>query len=268
VLHHVSFDEEEEHYLGKEKIEKYGRLRTCSFKDEIQQDITKMKPAIQREAFQFQKFSGINLYRLQTTTEKADFTEASTWRHQVGALCTEMRNFHKGPRLSFQSIADFFGVPNGASVKYQWKQFQHGQMPNGRPSVFTKDIIEAIQEMINDRFEKKNPITIVELIDYIQYNFHATVTDDTMRHFISHFKGVQTVVGIPTEAERVETSDSEIKQWYQELSALIKGIPVEFIFNVDETGCSEFVDACELMVLVPDSYISETIDIPVDRHSK
>jgi hypothetical protein len=37
---------------------------------------------------------------------------------------------------------------------------------------------------------------------------------------------------------------------------------------MDETGCSEFVDSCEMTVLVPDEYTSSEIFIPIDRHSK
>jgi hypothetical protein len=70
------------------------------------------------------------------------------------------------------------------------------------------------------------------------------------------------------EAERVQTSDNDIKQWYKELTDIISDMPAEFIYNMDETGCSEFVDSCEMTVIVPDEYIDSEIFIPIDRHSK
>jgi hypothetical protein len=70
------------------------------------------------------------------------------------------------------------------------------------------------------------------------------------------------------EAEQVVTSDTEIIHWYQERIEIMRMIPAGFIYNMDETGCSEFVDSCELMVVVPDSYQQRTISVPVDRHTK
>jgi hypothetical protein len=70
------------------------------------------------------------------------------------------------------------------------------------------------------------------------------------------------------EAERVVTSDFDIIHWYQKLSEIMRMIPSGFIYNMDETGCSEFVDSCELMVVVPDSYKQTSISVPVNRHTK
>jgi hypothetical protein len=81
-------------------------------------------------------------------------------------------------------------------------------------------------------------------------------------------KGVHTVPGVPMEAERIQASNEDIIKWYEELADLIKGIPAAFIYNMDETGCSEFVASCKLIVVVPDDYKEETIPVPIDRHSK
>ena len=63
-------------------------------------------------------------------------------------------------------------------------------------------------------------------------------------------------------------SQEDIQNYYFELSAWIEDIPGAFIYNVDETGCCEWVDATEVKVIVPKSYFEERINIPVDRNSK
>ena len=62
--------------------------------------------------------------------------------------------------------------------------------------------------------------------------------------------------------------DKDIQNWYVELEALCFDIPGAFIFNVDETGCCDWVDAHDVKVLVPSSYSEDKIKIPVDRNSK
>jgi hypothetical protein len=39
----------------------------------------------------------------------------------------------------------------------------------------------------------------------------------------------------------------------------------EFVINVDETGCADFVDTKNEYVIVPANYPDDTIPIPVDR---
>jgi hypothetical protein len=174
----------------------------------------------------------------------------------------------EGKRLSFHTIAQFFNVPNAASVEFQWHQYQKKDISIGRPTVFSSQLIDEIQKRVIFRFKHKNPVTILELVDYVQYHYHRSVTDDTMRHFISRISRFHTVIGVPMEAKRVASSDDDIIRLYQEFSQILKTIPARFIFNMDETGCSEFVDKCELMVVFPDSYSLPNIAIPVDRHTK
>jgi hypothetical protein len=57
---------------------------------------------------------------------------------------------------------------------------------------------------------------------------------------------------VPLEAQRVEVDEAAVATFYNELEAMIDGIPAEIIYNADETGCSDWMDAHEIRVLVPD----------------
>jgi hypothetical protein len=171
-------------------------------------------------------------------------------REQVGMICEDLRDLKQGKRASYQDIAEYLGIPNG------------------RPTVFTSQVIQSIELLIMKRFEAKDPVTIVELIDHIQYMFNITVSDDTMRKFVHRFPGVQTILGLPMDICRVQTSDEEIKHWYDELAPLLTAIPAEFVYNMDEAGCSPWVDSRELMIVVPSTYLEDSMFIPVDRHTK
>ena len=70
------------------------------------------------------------------------------------------------------------------------------------------------------------------------------------------------------EKNRIDVSIDDIKKKYSELENYIKNIPGEFIFNVDESGCSEWIDTQAIKVLVPSDFSNSSIKIPKDRNSK
>jgi hypothetical protein len=41
-----------------------------------------------------------------------------------------------------------------------------------------------------------------------------------------------------------------------------------FVFNVDETGCSEHIDSHEVTVVVPIDYPDPSVPVPVNRHTQ
>jgi hypothetical protein len=179
------------------------------------------------------------------------FQRASTLREQASLLCTEFRDESKGERLSFQKIADFLTIKSGNSIQHQWTQIQNGAKKPGRPSSFSKD-----------------PLTLHELQGDLQFIFNINISDDTLRHYLYSLPKVHMVIGKPKDSKRVLVADSDLKQWYLELQTDIKTIPAAFLFNMDETGCCDWVDKKEIHVLVPSSYKEKTIEFPVDRNSK
>jgi hypothetical protein len=206
-------------------------LLTISPNDQLR--LTSMKAPVAFEQLKFEAIPNDQISRVIKATSSPDFMKAQTWREQVGIIYTHLRDLNEGKRVSFKTLASFFNIPNAASVEFQWHQYQKTSLTIGRPTVFSSSLTEEIRKMVLSRFKQKNPITIIELVDYIQYRHHRTVTDDTMRHFISRIAGLHTVIGIPMEAERVISSDLEIIHWYQELSEVMKNIPAGFIFNMD-----------------------------------
>jgi hypothetical protein len=50
---------------------------------------------------------------------------------------------------------------------------------------------------------------------------------------------VKSLLGIPTDAERVAVDPAALAEWYADLGRRIAGVPRQFVFNVDEAGCSE-----------------------------
>jgi hypothetical protein len=46
------------------------------------------------------------------------------------------------------------------------------------------------------------------------------------------------------------------------------GVSRRFVFNVDETGCSEHIGNHEVTTVVPIDYADPLVPVPVNRHTK
>jgi hypothetical protein len=59
-----------------------------------------------------------------------------------------------------------------------------------------------------------------------------------------------------------------LAEWYADWGRRIAGVPRQFVFNVDETGRTDFGDKRETTVLVPSTCEGRSVRITVDRHAK
>jgi hypothetical protein len=68
---------------------------------------------------------------------------------------------------------------------------------------------------------------------------------------------------------RVQCHQNAIAEFWDELEAVIEGIPAEFVYNVDVSGCSHWADKpAEMIVLVPADYAKDRVFVPIDWYSK
>jgi hypothetical protein len=80
---------------------------------------------------------------------------------------------------------------------------------------------------------------------------------------------IRTVTGVPYEASRAAVDPSVIQEWLNMLEAEIPEIPRAFVFNMDETGCSDWADRPrEVTLIVPTSCEDGSLPVPFDRNSK
>jgi hypothetical protein len=57
-------------------------------------------------------------------------------------------------------------------------------------------------------------------------------------------------------------------EWFRNLAQRVEGVPPQFIFNMDETGCSDYADRREITVLVPACFTAKSVPVPVDGNAK
>jgi hypothetical protein len=81
-------------------------------------------------------------------------------------------------------------------------------------------------------------------------------------------ESVKTIIGQPMEAERAAADPDEIHAWFESLNSMVDGVPREFFFNMDETGCSDHSNGRDVRVIVPIDYREPSVPVPFGWHSK
>ena len=105
---------------------------------------------------------------------------------------------------------------------------------------------------------------------YIFNPFNKSLYKDTVRHLIryKYTDKFKNVLGVPMEDNRLNSNIIEIEENINNLRRSIIGIPIEFLFKLDEMGVSEYEDGRSKTVIVPINYSNCTAPYPVSRKGK
>jgi hypothetical protein len=107
-----------------------------------------------------------------------------------------------------------------------------------------------------------------KLLDIFQRQQGIVICADTLRHIIGNMASVKAIIKCSMERRRVAVNPDEISAWFNRISSIVDGIPSEFVFNVDETRCSDHIDSREVRVIASIDYLDPSVLVPYDRHSK
>ena len=141
---------------------------------------------------------------------------------------------------------------------------------DGHPPILSPRELQMVEDEIHRLHRVSYYPTAYRISEFIYNNFHKNFYLDTIRHIIrlKFQKIFKSVTGVPLEDKRFESSITDIENNLNLLSRSINGIPIEFIFNLDEMGVSEFEDGREKVVIVPIDYRFTTAPYPVCRVEK
>jgi hypothetical protein len=123
-------------------------------------------------------------------------------------------------------------------------------------------------EYITQEFEQGRPVCYDTILDWLYCEHHLTVLLDTLRHLIHQTDAFKTISGIPIESKRCALTVEVIEDHFNPLAQNFANVPASFIFNIDESGFQEFVDAHEIQIVVPASFLHDSVTVPVNRSEK
>jgi hypothetical protein len=197
----------------------------------------------------------------------SDFkNHCGTFRSQVAFIRDALEQYRDAD-IPHRDIAAALSCGRG-SISKQLARLAGTPKPNGRPRLLPLDGYQMITELVIQGYRNRNPYTIDFRLDEIDRRFGVSMSADTMAHIVQRMPGVRLIDGIPMEKTRVMVDPKIVADFTEKMAAECSGVRKEFLVNMDETGCADFVDAREEKVLVPDEYPGITIPIPADRSVK
>ena len=181
-----------------------------------------------------------------TEEEKAAFNQAIsqdtflyavTFNQQLGFLCEFLRS--GSLKVKNRQIGYVFAVSRQKAQKCHIK-FLRGEGIDGRPPILTPDELQIIEEEIKKQHQNSLYPTVNEITQSIIKNFKKFLYTDTIRHILRNkFKNTfKSITGVPLEDNRFNSKILEIENNINQLGRSINGLPIQFIFNIDEIGVS------------------------------
>lgn len=205
-----------------------------------------------------------------TALSSDDYINAPNFCTQVGILCNELRQ----PEftVSYARIGSMF-LKSGHCIRDQHQNFLRGPSKDGRPCLLTDHEIDMLEEYIFSLHTRAPfPIypTTGDLLDFIAENFSKYLSNDTLRKIISlRFQSkFKTCDGYAMDSLRLDANINDIEDNLNNLKELVEGVPINFIFNLDEVGIQEWADAQQQTVIVPSNYEKSTAPYEANRNGK
>jgi hypothetical protein len=224
------------------------------------------EPPVPREQQNLEPFTDDERTRLVVVTLDEAFMNPPTGRAQIAAAYAVLRDPEGPLRFTYIPIGVFLGGLSPWVVQSQEQKATRPKRSPGRPGALIPEISAWIEGLVAERFQLNNPLTYAELLDVLEYHFSIVSSADTLRHRLRIIESVKSLLGSPTEAERVAVDLAALAEWYADLGRRIAGMRRQFLFNVDVARRSDFGDKRETTVLVLSTCEARSVRIPVDRH--
>jgi hypothetical protein len=130
----------------------------------------------------------------------------------------------------------------------------------------TSEQEEILCERVREGCRSGNFVTQRELLNVIEEQFHRALTYRWVDAFLArHSAEIARVVVSPQEMPRLQTPRRYLEGYINLIKNYVPLVPSELIFNVDETGLSDWEERKRKPVLVTSDLATRPLHYPVDR---
>ena len=136
---------------------------------------------------------------------------------------------------------------------------------NGQPTLITKDEESAIKEYVTAQSDQNNYVTRQDILQFAQRKTHQMLCDSWLKSFFCrnidffHFTTLR-----PQEDNRINVPTQYIDGHIYNILSHISGMPSEMVFNVDESGSSEWENRKNIKVVTTKSHQGLALHYPTD----
>ena len=195
------------------------------------------------------------------------FQNCLTFRQQCGRLNELFRNQKELPVPYSVLSLIFEDMPNKSAIARQIEKLSRPVLPPGRPSSLSKEEMAQLHLTFQNLFENRIYPTYEELAELIEEKFKKFVGHDVIYRFLKmDGEFYQCRYAIPIDEKRCYVPDEAIKSFLHQLIEKLVGVQRGFLFNIDESGQQDFVDAMKTIVICPAD--ADEVYIPASRASR
>ena len=193
-----------------------------------------------------------------------EFLEAESFRDQ----CTRLNVLYRQScekKVSYDILASIFAdKTTRSSIQQQIVKAENTPRQNGRPPGLSKEECEECDEWLQTMLGNEDFPTWEDLEDHIFEKHKKAPTHAEIYDFLEKFS-YESRIAEPMEEERVNFSKGELVRYLTQLNTFCQNVKHGFLFNVDEAGEQDYVDACKTYVIMPKKAHNTVPKIPVSR---
>lgn len=171
-------------------------------------------------------------------------------------------------RLTDRAFASLFGVSVGTIFNILHERpVSDRSIPPARR--FSDEQEATMVQHLIKQFDDLQPLTVEDFRDYIATAFHEDVSRMFVESFLQrHHDEIQLSTCKPQELKRIALTKELAEAYVEELRRVCVGVPACLVYNLDESGCQEWVDAKPKLALVPTNTPGEKLVYAVKRDGK
>ena len=252
-------EEEEELDIQKNTPSKGSRTTYLHIKDPI-------------DSFDQDGFNKLNLecQKILISHKDAIFNQSLTYQEQIYLVVKLIYEPGKNSRCGPAAIGRLFRVQRGTISSHIRRMAEEKHENVGRPPKLTDIEADLLVVHVRESYLNKKPACYKSLVDFVFNTFMKTINADCLWHVIHRNQSLKTVVGHPMESIRAEVPLEVIEEHYERLHCIFENerIPPQFVLNVDESGFQDYVDATDMILVIPSECTENEIVYPVNRNNK
>jgi hypothetical protein len=138
--------------------------------------------------------------------------------------------------------------------------------PPHPPLKLNEDQERSVLEFIQNGFTSGNYVTQREILNLVEERFQKTVTSGWLASFLDRWQDhiIRTVVK-PQEQLRLQIPREYLNDYISLIKTYTPLVPAELIFNLDETGLSDWEERKAKPVIIQSHASQTALHYPIDR---
>ena len=167
--------------------------------------------------------------------------------------------------VSAKLLATIYDTSEGNVRKIICRQ-KKGRKTHGRPLSLVVENENLLVAQILSKRDTSEFMTIPEIIKYVEEAFKLTITRGWVNSFVFRYKDdLKKSVITAQDQLRLQVPRVYLEEYLDLIEVIIEATPAELVYNIDETGLSDWEEKKPKTVIVPARIPDDELHYPVNR---